>query len=85
MSRTERNRYRDTQLPYLFRNPNGNPRRNMRFNADRQSETPSDIGRAVRKYDRAQRRNAMQRGDYDLAAAKTSRAAQREHMSYADY
>lgn len=84
MSRTVRNRYRDTQLPHLYIRPNSNQRRE-RFNADRQSETPSDIGRHVRRYDRAQRRNAMQRGDYDLASAKTSRAAQREYMSYADY
>lgn len=84
MSRTVRKRYRDEELPNLYVRPNSNPRR-ARFNADRQSEIPSDIGKHARRYDRAQRRNAMQRGDYDLASAKTSRAAQREYMSYADY
>lgn len=83
MSRTVRKRYRAEELPRLYASPNITSRR-ARFNADRQSETPSYIGKHARRYDRAQRRNAMQRGDYDLASAKTSRAAQREYMSYAD-
>jgi hypothetical protein len=48
MSRTIRKRYRDEELPNLYVRPNSNPRR-ARFNADRQSEIPSDIGTARSK------------------------------------
>lgn len=49
-------------------------RRNNWAGRDRQSITPSAVRRALRQYDRAIRRSAMQRRDYDTASANTSRA-----------
>lgn len=46
---------------------------------DRQSDVPSRVGREVRKADRAARRNAMQRADYDSANVRVTHSGR---MSY---